>query len=170
MKILFKNKTKYTKKAYNEYLQFHQKKYGHNYQFATILTILLLLFCTIMNLKYSNFSTAILLLIVIAFFCFHRFFYPIKKVEKELKTEKFEKEKEFTFTFYEKNFTIFDGKDCYILKYWNLYKVFETDTFFYLYINKDHAFLLNKSTFSSGNTSSFLKFLKKKIWYKLITG
>lgn len=167
MEILFKNKTKYTKQIYSDYQQFHQKKYGLKYEFTTIVTILLLCFCIFANTRYYNYLTALILFIVLGFFCFYRFFYPIKKVEKELKTEKFVEEKEFTFEFYEKYFMIYDKKTPYKMKYSQLYKVFETDNAFYLYINRDHAFLLNKSTFSVGNISEFLKFLKKKIWYKL---
>lgn len=167
MKMLFKNKTKYTKETYNEYLQFHQNKYGMNYKFSTIVTILLLSFCAFCNIRYANLVTGILILLALTIFCLYRFFYPIKKVKKELKTEKFKKEKEFIFTFYENCFIVSDGKNSDRLKYWNLHKVFETDSFFYLYINKDHAFLLNKSTFITGDTSKFLKFLKKKIWYKI---
>ena len=43
----------------------------------------------------------------------------------------------------------------------------ETKDFFYLYIDKNHAFLLNKSNFIKGNKFEFLKFLKKKLWYKI---
>lgn len=167
MKILFKNKTKYTKKIYEKYLQFHQNEFGDKYTFTTIVTILLLCFCIITNLKYSNYSTALVFIIFIILFCFNRFFYPTKKVQKELKTEKFEKEKEFTFTFYDKFFVISDKKNSEKIKYWKLHRIYETEEFFYLYINKDHAFLLDKSTFTKGNTSEFLKFLRKKIWYKV---
>ena len=167
MKILFKNKTKYTKEIYEKYLQFHQNKFGNKYTFITIVTILLLCFCIITNLKYSNYFTGFLLLIILSIFCFYRFFYPTKKVEKELKTDKFKNEKEFTFTFYEKFFVISDKKNSEKIKYWKLHRVYETEDFFYLYINKDHAFLLDKTTFTKGNTSEFLKFLKKKIWYKI---
>lgn len=168
MKILFKNKTKYTKIAYQKYLQFHQNKYGVRYKFTTIVTILLLCFCIITNLKYSNYYTTFLLIFTLIGFCFYRFFYPIKKVQKEIKTEKFEEEKEFTFTFYEKYFTIYDKQNIEQVKYWKLYKVYESNEFFYLYIDKDHAFLLEKSTFVKGNTSDFFKFLKKKTWYKIL--
>lgn len=167
MKILFKNKTKYTKQAYQKYLEFHQDKYGNKYQFTTILYILLLVFCIIMNLKYSNIITSLILTLILIVFCFYRFFYPIKKVKNELETEKFKKEKEFTFTFYEKYFVISDKKISEKIKYWQLHKVFETKDFFYLYINKDHAFLLDKTTFIKGNTFNFFRFLKKKTWYKL---
>lgn len=162
MKIIFKNKTKYTKQAYAEFLQFHQSKYGNKYKFTTIVTILLLCFCIITNLQYSNYDTAFLLVIVLIIFCFYQFFHPIKEIKKELKTEKFEKEKEFTYKFYEKYFVVSEGISSERIKYWKLHRVFETEEFFYLYINKDHAFLLKKATFSKGNVSEFLKFLKKK--------
>lgn len=167
MEILFKNKTKYTKQSYEKYLQFHQNKYGDKYKFNTIVIILLICFCLIMNLKYNNYNTAIILIIALITFCFYRLFYPVKKVKKELKTEKFEKEKEFTFTFYDKFFVISDKKLSEQIRYWKLHKVYETKDFFYLYINKDHAFLLDKSAFTKGDISKFLQFLKKKIWYKI---
>lgn len=167
MKILFKNKTKYTKTAYNKFLQFHQNKYGLRYKFNTIIIILLLCFCFITNLKYSNFNIALIFFISLILYCFNRFAHPVKIVKKELKTEKFEKEKEFTFTFYENFLTISYDKDSAQIKYRKLYRFYETDDFFYLYINKDHAFLLDKSTFCIGDISNFMSFLKKKCWLRI---
>ena len=68
---------------------------------------------------------------------------------------------------YDKFFVISDKKNSEKIKYWKLHRIYETEEFFYLYINKDHAFLLDKSTFTKGNTSEFLKFLRKKIWCKV---
>ena len=167
MEILFKNKTKYTKQIYQKYLEFHQNKFGLKYKFITILVFLLLSFCFIINLKYSNYNTAFVFIIALISFFIYIFFAPTKKIQKELKTEKFEKEKEFTFTFYNNFFVISDKKNSEKIKYWKLYKIYETKEFFYLYINKSHALLLDKSSFSKGNISEFFKFIRKKIWYKL---
>ena len=156
MKILYKNKTKYTKEGYSKFLQFHQNKFGNKYTFSTVVTILLLCFCIITNLQYYHKSVAFILLITLIIFCFYRFYHPIKLVKQELKTEKFKNEIEFTFKFYKKFFTIFDSK--------NLEKI---QDFFYLYIDKNHAFLLDKNTFTRGDTSEFLKFIKRKIWFKI---
>ena len=68
MKTLFKNKTKYTKEIYAKYLQFHQNKFGNKYTFTTIVTILLLGFCIITNLKYLNYTTTFILLIILSIF------------------------------------------------------------------------------------------------------
>ena len=168
MEILFKNKTKYTKKAYQKYIQFHQEKYGREYTFTTIVTILFLSFCLIINLKYSNYPTSFILLTALIIFCYYRFFYPIKKIQKELKTDKFENEKEFTFKFYEKYFIISDKKNYDKIKYWQLHKVFKTKDFFYLYINKDHAFIIDKNNFTIGNSTDFFKFLKQKTFFKIL--
>lgn len=167
MEILFKNKTKYTKETYQKFLQFNQNKFGNKYTFTTIVIILLLSFCFITNLQFSNYSTAFIFIITLIIFFNYRFFSPKKRIQKELKTEKFEKEKEFTFTFCDKFFVISDNKDSEKIKYWKLHRVYETNEFFYLYVDKTHAFLLNKSTFSEGNTCDFYKFIKKKIWYKI---
>lgn len=166
MNILFKNKTKYTKQIYKKYLQFHQNKFKHKYIFTTIVIILLLLFCIVTNLKYQNYPTSFVLIVSLTAFLFYKFFYPIKKVQKELKTEKFEKEKIFTFKFYEKFFTISDNKKFEKIKYWKLYRVYESKDFFYLYIDKEHAFLLDKSTFIKGNPYDFYKFIRKKYLLK----
>lgn len=167
MNILFKNKTKYTKQTYKKYLEFHQQKYGLKYKFHTITIILLLCFCIICNITSKNFLLVCLLLFALAIFCFYRFFYPIKKIQKELKTKKFKKEQEFTFSFYKNFFIISDGKNSERIKYWKLHKVFETNEFFYLYMNKDHSFLLNKSSFIKGAPSAFSKFIKQRTWYKI---
>lgn len=165
MKVLFKNKTQYTKQTYQEYLNFHQNKYNLRYKFITIIVILFLSFCLLMNFKYKNYPTALIILICLFIFIYYQFFHPQKTIDKELKTDKFENEEFFTFKFYEKFFTIINKNIKQKLKYRYLTKIFETDDFFYLYVNKNHAFLLKKSGFTVGDTTKFLKFLKKKRWY-----
>ena len=50
------------------------------------------------------------------------------------------------------------------VSYWKIYKLFETDEFFYIYIDKNHAFLLKKDKFSIGNVDDFNIFLKRRNW------
>lgn len=82
MEILFKNKTKYTKQIYQKYLEFHQNKFGLKYKFITILVFLLLSFCFIINLKYSNYNTAFVFIIALISFFIYIFFAPTKKYKK----------------------------------------------------------------------------------------
>lgn len=162
MKILFKNRTKYTKEVYQVFLQFHNKKYSSSYYFYTAFITLLIFFCFGMNLQYHNFSLAVVFFFAMCTFLYWRFFHPIEEIKKELKTDKIEQEKEFQFRFFENSFEVLDKILVCKVKYFNIKHIFETEQYFYLYIDRNHAFLLDKSNFVIGNVSNFRKFIKRK--------
>ena len=99
MKLLFKNKTKYTKQIYKKFLEFHQEKYGATYMGYTILLIILLIFCVIVQIQSNNYLLSILTTCILIGFIFWRLYNPIKTVQKEIKSEKIENEQEFIFKF-----------------------------------------------------------------------
>lgn len=166
MKILFKNKTKYTKEIYYKFLEFHRYKYNFSYRLYTVVIIILILLCLILQVQSHNFTLAIFFCIILSIFFLWRFLHPFSVVKKELESDKIINEKEFIFTFYDKFFKIRDGKLSYKLKYYKLYKVFDTIDYFYLYIDKTHAFLLNKNDFCIGNATDFSLFINKKCRFK----
>ena len=53
-----------------------------------------------------------------------------------------------------------------VYPYLKLYKVFETQDYFYLYIDEEHAALVNKKGFKIGNVEAFTDFIKKKCLFK----
>lgn len=165
LKLLFKNKTRYTKAVYSKFLAFHRKKYHFTYTIYTILVISFLLFSLIWQISYHNFSIALLLCGGLIGFILWRYLHPISEIAKEYKSDKIQKEKEFTFLFYEKFFTVDDKEEIYEIKYYQLHKVFETSDFFYLYLDKKHAFLIDKSNFENSTSSAFSAFIKKKCWH-----
>lgn len=166
MKVLFKNKTQYNKEIYKEFLEFHQEKYGTSYIFSTIVPTLLLIFCIIVQLQSRNFYLAILTTIIAILFAGWHFYDPIKTVKKEVQSKKIENEQEFIFKFYEKHFNIYSQKINSKIHYWQLHKIFETEEFFYLYIDKTHAFLLSKKGFEMGNSDEFAEFINRKCRFK----
>ncbi len=166
MKILFKNKTRYTKQIYKEFLEFHQEKYGATYMGYTVLLIILFIFCIILQIQSRNYLLSILTLCILIGFVFWRLYNPIKTVQKEIQSEKIENQQEFIFKFYERKFIIYGKKMKSEIKYWKLYKIFETDDYFYLYIDKDHAFLLSKNGFEIGTPNNFREFIKRKCRFK----
>ena len=87
LKILFKNTTKYSEENYAKFLQFHDKKYSFSYKLYTIVIIMLILFCIIAQVKYHNYSIAIIFCIALTLFFLWRFFHPITLVQKELKSD-----------------------------------------------------------------------------------
>lgn len=166
LKILFKNTTKYNKNIYMDFLEFHRKKYRWAYILYTATILALLLFCVIIQIKNHNLTLAILFCIVITCFFLWRYLHPISEVSKEFRSEKIQDEKEFTFIFYKNYFKIRDKLQFDVISYYKLYRIYETSTFFYLYIDRSHAFLLDKSSFLLGSSEEFSEFIRKKCWYK----
>ena len=162
MDLLFKNTTIYSKKIYDEFLEFHKNKYKYSYTLYTALIILAFLFCMGMQLKYHNYTLAIIFVFCIICFFSWRYFRPISQVVKDYNSDVIQKEKEFSFYFYEKNFVIKYKNSSCSFKYTTLYRVLETKNFFYLYVDKNHSYLIDKKGFSIGKPEEFSKFIKKK--------
>lgn len=166
MKILFKNTTKYSKKTYDEFLKFHNDRFGHMYTFITLLIAIGLFYLISMQVIYHNITVAIILCVLLTIFFLWRLLHPVSEISKEYKSDKIKNKKEFTFYFYEKNFKIRDNMNHEIMKYFKLYKIYETNDFFYLYSDKTHSYIIEKSGFTKGNPDEFSKFLKTKYWWK----
>ena len=132
----------------------------------TAFIIGLLLFCLVVQVNAHNYSLAIIFCSIITVFFLWRYLHPISEVSKDFKSDKIQKEEKFTFIFYENNFKIRAKLQTSIMKYSDLYKIFETPTFFYLYTDKTHSMLLKKDSFSIGSANEFSNFIRKKCWYK----
>ncbi len=162
MEILFKNITTYSKDAYDKFLEFHRKKFRFKFTLFNIITIVTILTCIVYLVSFRIYSTAIIFCILLTGFIFFRFIKPVYDVKKNYESEKIINEKTFTFTFYDKIFTIEDEENFFKVKYKDLYKIFENGNFFYLYIDEDHSLLIDKSGFIKGDYSYFYEFVKKK--------
>lgn len=147
LKILFKNKTKYTKQAYKKFVEIHNKTHNFTYTLYTVIVIALLLICLVLQVNNHTYSLAITFCLIITCFILWRFFHPVSVVSKQFNSSTIQTEKEFTFNFYNKYFKIIDNNQFEIFKYYKIYKVYETDNFFYLYTNRTHSFLINKNNF-----------------------
>ena len=166
MKLLFKNNTRYSEEVYKEFLSFHQNKYQFRYTLYTFVIAMLLIMFLIVQIKSYNYTFAIIFCVAITIFILWRFFHPVKIVNDELNSEKIKKEKAFTFKFYDKSFEVSNMVEYSTMKYYKLKKVFETKKYFYLYIDKRHAFILDKNGFKKGDIATFSDFIKKKCLFK----
>lgn len=168
LKILFKNVTKYDEEIYTDFLKFHQKVFGLKYSFYTAFVIGLLLILVSMQVRTHNMDLAIILCFLITGFFLWRYLHPASEVSKEFNSEKIQDEKEFTFIFYEKKIKIRenDKLETYIIKYNELYRVYKTEDFYYLYTDSRHSLLINTNSFIIGNSEDFSEFIKKKCKFK----
>lgn len=166
---LFVNKTTYTKDIYIDFLKFHNKKYNPSYIAYTVFWAFLFFLCIVLSFSSGNRVQGVIVTIILISFVIYRVARPKLIVSKEMNSDKFEGNLTNTFTFYEKNFEVKNVNGKFIYKFSNLRKVFETKDYFYLYVTKENAFLLSKSTFSFGTSYNFSKFIKDKcgLKYKL---
>lgn len=164
--MLFKNNTKYSKKNYNRFIQFHNNKFGLKYDIYTFIVLILLIYCLIVAIRSKLILLSIVFFIAIGVFVGYRLFQPLFSYKKQTKSKTISKENEIKFYFYEKSFKIRENAKTEILKYWRIHKVYETNEFFYLYLTKKHAILVDKTGFTLGSSEQFSKFIKNKMKFK----
>lgn len=160
MKVLFRNTTKYNKENCKEFINFHNNKYGKKELTKLIFITLIILYMIIFNIIYKNW---ILFLVVIAV---GGVIYLVKKYQTKRKAKKKNKVKVFTFYFYEKYFKIKYKRKFERLLYFQIHKVFETEKYFFLYLNEKSSLILNKDGFDIGTAEEFSKFIKSKVLFK----
>lgn len=172
MEKLFENKTTYTKDTYMEFLRFHTKTYNLPYMAYTMFWAAIFILCIYLAFSSGNRLQGVIITIILICFVVYRVYRPKKLVDNELKSEKISTNNTNVFSFYDKNFLVENNNGVFTFRYFMLHRVFETDDFFYLYVNKENAFLVAKKTFSLGTAEDFSKFIKDKckLKYRLKKG
>lgn len=172
MEKLFENKTTYTKDTYMEFLRFHTKTYNLPYMAYTMFWAAIFILCIYLAFSSGNRLQGVIITIILICFVVYRVYRPKKLVDNELKSEKISTNNTNVFSFYDKNFLVENNNGVFTFRYFMLHRVFETNDFFYLYVNKENAFLVAKKTFSLGTAEDFSKFIKDKckLKYRLKKG
>ena len=106
MKPLFKNITNYNSKMYNEFINFHDEKFGFSYNAYNVVTIILLIYCIILNIIHKEFSLLLIFIAMLAIFVLYRIYFPIKKYQKDQKKYSRKRNSQFAFVFYKHYFKI----------------------------------------------------------------
>ena len=166
MKLLFKNTTTYSKHIYDDFLKFHTKKFSFKYHLFSLVVSMLILFLIMLYVQNHYYGLAVIFCACLTSFILYRYFHPIEEVNKDYHSDKITKEQSFTFSFYNNYFKVFTKREYSVIYYRELYKIFETDTFFYLYLDNRHSLLLDKSGFKKGTPLTFRDFIKKKCPFK----
>ena len=167
MKIRFQNTTAYNLLEYKKFVEFHARKYNMKYYAYTLFIVCLLIFCMVLQFCYGNILMGIGFIVVLIIFVSYRFLYPLFVIKKEASSSKIQKQTKTTYTFYDDFAIINTGTQHIKLKYSKFYKIFNQPNCFYLYLDKDSAYILLKDNFSIGNAKDFYGFMKKKLWIKI---
>lgn len=167
MEIRFQNTTQYNLNEYKKFVEFHAEKHNLKYHLYTIFIMALLIFCMVLQFEHGNILLGIGFILVLAIFLFYRILHPLFLTKKEASSKKVQKKMKNTYTFYDDFAIISNGIDNVKLKYYRFYKIFEEEDRFYLYLDKNHSYILLKNNFSIGNANDFYPFIKRKLWRKI---
>ncbi len=160
--MLYHNKTAYTKEELIKFQRYHfEKVNGTVYKINTALSILIIaiaIFLLILN-DYIGF---IYLLIGIFLMLFMKFL-PNIHFQLANKKNKILSDLENDYQFDEDFIEIKNSISTSRIKYDQLYKVYESDFGFYLYISWNQGFIMNKNNFLKGTSDEFSNFIASQV-------
>lgn len=162
--ILFKNETICTQREYKNFLKVQQKEYAlPEFLYTFGYTIFFIIFGFVL-IGYKDISTGIILILFGILFFIYRNWYPnnLKKKQKR----KLKKPLKNTYIFYKNYFIIENIKGNSKIFYLRIHRVIETKEVFYIYLNREGAFIVSKMGFIQGEEKEFKEFLKKKIKFR----
>lgn len=160
MRILFKNTTKYTKENCDNFDEFHNNKFGKRDLTKEIIYCILVLYVSIFNLIYKNW------LFVYCGVVLGGLLFFLEKNKRKAEEKKKNKVKEFTFCFYKKHMKAKYKKEYVRFRYFQFHKIYETEEYFYLYLDENSSMILSKDGFEIGTAKQFSKFIKNKCPFK----
>lgn len=165
MEILFENKTAYTKELYDKYIKFHSRRYGVQELIMYALLAVLLVILTIRAFKdFGAITIGIWILVIAIIYVYRTRIFKSREQYKDVVSRKTEKA---IYRFYDRYFeSTYQGETTKI-SYFEIKKVFELSDRYYLYLDKNHACVLLKDSFTKGKEEAFRDFLDTKGLFKI---
>ena len=162
MKVLFKNTTKYDQENRENFINFHQKKFGKRELAKTILMLITVLYMAIFLIVRLTWK-ALIFFIPMGIIIYFINKYTFNKMKEKSKKQK---NKEFTFYFYKSEIKIKFKRQFERMMYFEIKKIFETGQNFFLYLDDKHPIIIDKDGFEIGNEKDFAEFIKRKCPFK----
>ena len=167
MKPKFKNITEANELIYNQFLEFHNKKFNFRYMLYTVCMFLFILYMIIFNIIYNNLKFIVIIILMgLISLLVYKIYLKGKVVDRELKSSKIRNKEEILYKFYDRFFVVIKNNVKQKMRYSKLYKIHQDKFNFYLYIDETHAFIMSKSGFIEGNLKDFKMFISKKCRFK----
>ena len=166
MEELFENKTKYTQKAYDIFIDSYMQEYSLSNKLFMLWNFSFFGFCAVLAFYSKEIMLGIAIIIGLLIYLAFIVVKPILEGKKVQKSEKLSGTFINTYKFYKKYFRAENPDGEAQIYYFKLYKIVETEEYFYLYISRDYAFIMAKSGFTKGTIEEFTNFMRKKIYLK----
>lgn len=143
--VLYKAKSKITKENYIKFNNFHLKKKNVAISVIFYVCIVIIYIAAIsLLLMREHIFEGILYFIFATFFLLWQIFLPKIFVNRILKTDKITGKTENEFKFGKEKFSISNEYGMATISYTDLHRIYETNEFYYLYLNNRQAYIVEK--------------------------
>lgn len=166
MEELFENKTKYSEKLYNIFLQEYKKEYAFSDNAFMIFNFVFFGICMILAFKENEIILGVAILIGLLIYFWFKLIRPATREKKTRKSPMLKGNFTNTYKFYNKYFEVENPQGKATTYYIKIYKIVETKEYYYIYISREYAFIVSKIGFTKGNALEFTEFMKKKLFTK----
>ncbi|MDD3304104.1 MAG: YcxB family protein [Clostridia bacterium] len=161
-KVLFKNKTIYTKELYLNFNKFHLRTRNKALSISLYICMGIMIISSLLLIFLKlDISAGVTFLILSAVIVLSYIYLPNISVNRILKFDKTFENNENQYKFYENEFEVSNPFGNTKIKYEDLYRVYDTKEVLYIYINTRQAFLISKSGFNE-DLENAIEFLKTK--------
>ncbi len=166
MEKLFENKTKYSQKEYDIFIESYIKEYAISDNIYIFFYIAFFGICMIFAFIEKEIILGILLLMGLIVYLWFKIIRPNYLVEQTKKSHKVSGNFINKYEFYKNHFNVENPDGKAQIFYFKLYRVVETKSYFYIYISRQYAFIVSKLGFTQGKSEDFSSFIKKKLFTK----
>ncbi len=162
--LLVKNETEYTYDKYLELNRFNTFKVKKTAMVILIVSISIIFLCGVLMIILGEYSDAVIYIALAIAFTVFFIFLPTLQTRKIFKSDKMLQQKiKNNFEFYNDRIEASNTKGNSKLKYEDLYRVYETDKAFYMYLNRIQVFMLSKDSFIIGDAEKLANLLQEKL-------
>ena len=131
-----------------------------------LFTVVFFGLCMILAFIEKEFILAVIVLIWLIFYLWYKLIRPLKREKKQTANIKTRGGFFNTYKFYNNYFDVDNPEGTAKIYYMKIYKMIEDAQYYYIYITKEHAFIISKNGFLKGNSIEFSDFMKKKLIFK----
>lgn len=163
MEKLFENRTKFSQKEYDIFLESYKNEFEKSDYGYIVYYIVFFGFCMILAFMQGEIILGITLLVGLGIYLWFKIIRSNKLVEKTKKSQKVSGNFVNKYEFYKNYFKVENSEGKTQILYFKLYRVVETKSYFYIYISRQYAYIVSKLGFTEGNSENFSEFIKKKV-------
>ena len=163
MEKLFENRTKFSQKEYDIFLESYKNEFEKSDYGYIVYYIVFFGLCMILAFMQGEIILGITLLVGLGIYLWFKIIRSNKLVEKAKKSQKVSGNFVNKYEFYKNYFKVENPEGKTQILYFKLYRVVETKLYFYIYISRQYAFIVSKLGFTEGNPENFSEFIKKKV-------